>query len=125
MRWKIYILILIVIGFISSLIFSKPDLSLAITNSTEKEFINVYVDLKDHKPSGYKIGKSMFPLEFYHFDTKVGFNKIMIDCPDLKISENIWIFTLYKNIVDIEFTTGFDDKPVFLVRKSWISLTYE
>ena len=124
MKWKLYIAILLASGFVLSLIFSKPDLYLALNNSTDKEFLYAYVELRNHKPTGYKVEKSMFPVEFHQYDTKVGFNRIMIDCPDLNISENIWIFTLYKNIVDIEFTTGLDDQPVILIRKSWFRLTY-
>ncbi len=125
MKWAKIILIAIIAIFIISLIVVDRKLNIAVTNTSDKEVIQVSLNVENNKPKKINTGYSMFPINFYDFDAKLGFQKILVNCPDLHITKEIKIFTLYRNNVDIEFTKGMDDKYILIDRNSWFRLTYE
>lgn len=125
MKWIKFFLLGLIITFIISLVVVDRKINIAVTNSTNKDIIQVAMNVERNKPMKTKIGYSMFPMNFYNFDAKLGFQRILVNCTDLNISKEIKVFTLYKNNVDIEFTTDLDDKYIMIYRNSWFRLTFE
>lgn len=125
MKW-IKILFITLIGlFIISLFVVDKKLDISVTNTTDKDSITVSLNINEKKPIKTKIGYSMFPKNFYNLESNFGFQRIRIDCSDLKISKEIKVFTVYNNHLDFEFTTDLDNNYILIDRKSWFKLTYE
>jgi hypothetical protein len=125
MKWiKISIISIILVFVISLLVFDRK-INIAINNTTDKEVIKVKLDVEKNKPMNTEIGYSMFPMNSYDFEGKLGFQTIHINCPDLGLSKQIRIFTLYKNDVHFEFTTDTDGKYILIDRNSWFGLMYQ
>jgi hypothetical protein len=128
MKWIKFLLIAMILVFTISVILVDRKINIAVTNTTDKEIIKVSkvsLNVEKNKPMKADIGYSMFPMNFYNFNAKLGFQKILVNCPDLKISQEFKIFTIYKNNVDFEFTKDTDDNYILIDRNSWFRLTYE